>query len=882
MKNLFLIITLLSCMWANAQTTQKVVSTLDEYQTAKLAGENPVLHQVMSVSSPIKPKVHPSAAKMGGGGQIGTDCQCIQPIDSTFAIAPFTNGEAPEYRNDDGSTAEIELPFTFCLYGQTYNSCFINNNGNISFVDPFSTFSSSAFPTADFRMVAPFWADVDTRNEESGLPYYKITETSLTVIWESVGYFNSAADKRNTFQVIITDGTDPIVPGGNNVSFCYGDMQWTTGSASQGVDGFGGTPATVGANSGDGLGFIQFGRFDAPGNNYDGPFNNADQVSWLDNLNFVFNTCIDESSTNIAPIIPSTSLCDTLYICAGSTISVQFIGPEAEQTITLTHEILGSNLLTTSETIVPGSSQLFITAPVGMLPDTLTLNVQGVDDGVPALANDATYVLIVIDEPAPIVITASEIELCQGEEANLSIPSFYTNVSWSTGAGSTGININEGGDYSVTASLGGCETTGNISILSLPSPLPTIGGEFFACEVPNTEIFVNEEYPSVTWSNNLSTDTIAVSTGNFTVTVVGDNGCLGTSAPVSVLVIAELNVTVNPIDFCVSDRPLNVTVPNAPAGLPLTYQWDPSVNLSSTTSASPNVQDLTESTTFSVTVFPTAYPDCQTTETVAVNVIELPEFTTDESVTYCNNGLELSTTATNPVAGLNYVWAWTPSNFFSDNSSAAPNLAGIIPTGTEVTGTLSVSWDPLCRTQETVIVDVPETPEVFPFVVDSMCLGSELLLFAGAQDFPVSYQWYYFIVTENNVDSIINLGTDAVQEVVTPGDFYLTATEALCGFSSNSQYIVFNYPCNIRVPNVFTPNGDGLNDFFEIEDLYLFPNSALKVFDRWGALVYESSNYTNNWDGKDLPGGTYFYIFDWQKDTDERISSSGNITLLRD
>ena len=79
--------------------------------------------------------------------------------------------------------------------------------------------------------------------------------------------------------MIITDGVDPLIPGGN-VSFCYGDMQWTTGDASGGAGGFGGNAATVGANLGDGSNYIQFGRFDSAGYAYDGPYNLNDGVDW--------------------------------------------------------------------------------------------------------------------------------------------------------------------------------------------------------------------------------------------------------------------------------------------------------------------------------------------------------------------------------------------------------------------------------------------------------------------------------------------------------------------------------------------------------------------------------------------------------------------------
>ncbi|MBK7751046.1 MAG: hypothetical protein IPI41_00145 [Flavobacteriales bacterium] len=112
-------------------------------------------------------------------------------------------------------------------------------------------------------MAAPFWADVDLRGPgvTNNIVQYKVTPTAMLVNWTNVGYYNSMTDKVNTFQLVITEGTDPLVPNGANVSFCYKDMQWTTGSASGGTNGFGGTPATVGANEGNGVDYIQFGTF---------------------------------------------------------------------------------------------------------------------------------------------------------------------------------------------------------------------------------------------------------------------------------------------------------------------------------------------------------------------------------------------------------------------------------------------------------------------------------------------------------------------------------------------------------------------------------------------------------------------------------------------
>ncbi|MBL8863793.1 MAG: hypothetical protein JNK02_17520 [Planctomycetes bacterium] len=269
-----------------------------------------------------------------------TSALCI-PVDGTHQVVVFdglggsgpANPGDPCQRNDDDVTLAIALPFVFDLFGSPQTSIFINNNGNLSFGTSFSTFTSTGFPVNGFPMIAPFWADVDTRNAASGVVYYKLEATRLTVTWDQVGYYNTAADKRNTFQVIISDGTDPVVGLGQNVCFCYGDMQWTTGSASGGVNGFGGTPATVGINAGDGVNFFQIGRFDQPGNAYDGPGGNPDGVDFLDNTRQCFVTGTLQNTPPIFLNPPSACL----MASAGVPLqfSLQAIGPEANQTVTI-------------------------------------------------------------------------------------------------------------------------------------------------------------------------------------------------------------------------------------------------------------------------------------------------------------------------------------------------------------------------------------------------------------------------------------------------------------------------------------------------------------------------------------------------------------------
>ena len=88
---------------------------------------------------------------------------------------------------------------------------------------------------------------------------------------------------------------------------------------------------------------------------------------------------------------------------------------------------------------------------------------------------------------------------------------------------------------------------------------------------------------------------------------------------------------------------------------------------------------------------------------------------------------------------------------------------------------------------------------------------------------------------------------------------YLAVSEKNC-FRDSTMIDIFVKDCDIYVPNVFTPNGDGKNDKFVIINMDEFPNSKLVIFNRWGLKVYENTYYRNDWTGGDAPDGTYYYI----------------------
>ncbi len=87
------------------------------------------------------------------------------------------------------------------------------------------------------------------------------------------------------------------------------------------------------------------------------------------------------------------------------------------------------------------------------------------------------------------------------------------------------------------------------------------------------------------------------------------------------------------------------------------------------------------------------------------------------------------------------------------------------------------------------------------------------------------------------------------------------------------------------IPNTFTPNNDNVHDTWKINNIFLFPDATIQIFDRWGRLIFKSEGgYDNNWHGKDssgrdLPVDSYYYIIDLNVENSSPIA--GTVTIIR-
>ncbi len=155
--------------------------------------------------------------------------------------------------NDDGSAPIADLGFTINFFGKLRSSVYVNNNGNVTFDSSLATFTPFGLTSTQREIIAPFFADVDTRGAHSQLVSYGRDTVNghpaFGANFLNVGYYQIHDDKLNSFQVVLIDRSD-VGPNNFDIEFNYAHITWETGDASGGVNGFGGTPPVVGWSNG--------------------------------------------------------------------------------------------------------------------------------------------------------------------------------------------------------------------------------------------------------------------------------------------------------------------------------------------------------------------------------------------------------------------------------------------------------------------------------------------------------------------------------------------------------------------------------------------------------------------------------------------------------
>lgn len=186
--------------------------------------------------------------------RLGTDPCLSSGSVGTGSIRPgFDTATLPA--NDDNSTGAVPLPFSPNFFGTSYSQLFVNNNGNVTFDGPLSAFTPFDLTSTRHVIIAPFFADVDTR-VGNVLTYgngFVDGHAAFGVTWPGVDCFAAGTNNaRDNFQVVLVDRSD-TGPGNFDIEFNYDGIAWETGTASGGNQNcLGGSSARAGFSQGTG------------------------------------------------------------------------------------------------------------------------------------------------------------------------------------------------------------------------------------------------------------------------------------------------------------------------------------------------------------------------------------------------------------------------------------------------------------------------------------------------------------------------------------------------------------------------------------------------------------------------------------------------------
>jgi len=243
--------------------------------------------------------------------------------------------------------------------------------------------------------------------------------------------------------------------------------------------------------------------------------------------------------------------------------------------------------------------------------------------------------------------------------------------------------------------------------------------------------------------------------------------------------------------------------------------------------------------------------DCQREDTLEVEALVVVEAYAGKDTAICHG----SSIQLHGEGG--HTPSWSPVDFLDDPDSAEPWALNISESTTYVLTILEENSAYECYNVDSVNIAVLPLTGINAGIDTFVIRGGSVQLEALGGPFT-DYRWD----PETGLDNAF-----IPNPVATPAQsiyYYVYAqNEYGCEESDSVLVEVIN---DIRAYNVFTPGGDGYNDFFEIENAERFPEIIIEVYSRWGDLLYSTTGYDEGtlWDGhargKRVPTGTYYYV----------------------
>ncbi|MBT8195583.1 MAG: choice-of-anchor L domain-containing protein [Bacteroidia bacterium] len=467
--------------------------------------------------------------------------------------------------------------------------------------------------------------------------------------------------------------------------------------------------------------------------------------------------------------------------------------------------------------------------------------------------------------PTPNIVGPTDI--CDGDVATLDAGNTYISYNWSSGQNSSSINVSNTSNYIVTVTdNNGCTGSTQQQLTSHSLPTPVITGLNLICDGSSTNLDAGNGFAQYLWSNGNSAQVQSISNSQtFVVTVTDNFGCEGTSPPHDVLVdvpIANIN-PLGPLDFC-DDEDVTLVANNG-----VSYLWSDGstaaqITVNSTNSYVVSVTDTAGCVAVSAPISVEAHM------TPIVNLANEPYNLCDQlSVSFINNSVY--------PPGSSILW-----NFGDGSTGSNVNPIHTYQNAGIYNVTLTIRSQYGCEDTDSieVTVDVVPYPEAyFEMSTDMASIFNSKIEFTDLSLNAVSWHWTFgdnvTSPVQNPVHYYDHEGMQTVRLIV--------ENSAGCVDEFSREVFITPY----YIPNAFTPNGDGLNDYFFVGGyVYDVRSFNMTIWNRWGDLIYETNSNRKPWNGKGFNGfdatqGVYVYMIEVVTVNGVQHLFKGNVTLIR-
>jgi gliding motility-associated-like protein len=435
----------------------------------------------------------------------------------------------------------------------------------------------------------------------------------------------------------------------------------------------------------------------------------------------------------------------------------------------------------------------------------------------------------------------SDTTICEKDTIALSLNAPNgVNYLWSNNTTGNSVKVTNPGNYWLRITAGACIYTDTIKVAQQLLPRFTLGNDAAICandsiKLQPNALITNGNY---LWSTSATSNSITVkNAGSYWLRAKDNLGCTWRD---TVLVTAKQLPNFNlgkDTSICeLQSLFLNTQVANAG------YLW-------STGSLSQSVT-VSNSGIYWASV---TKDGCTYRDSIQVTVKPLPVVNLGKDSSLCeDNTLQLNVFNT----GAAYLWQDSSVNAFFIVKQRGTYFVKVTKNG--------------CSKADTLKVEYKQRPRFTLGPDKTICNGESILLQPQPSDLP----GFYYEWQNSPPGSVFNTEREGL---------YMLKVTNSCGSTNDSIQVKLS-SCTIYVPTAFTPNGDGLNDLLHVANTYGISFFELKVFNRWGQLVFQTNDKNSGWNGRfqnqDQPAGNYIWVLNYRENGNEQIKKRKGIVLL--